>query len=373
LIGLVDCLYGHRTCSLIENTIAKHLMKRHITVIPDELLASVSVASPELDTEAGAQALVDVMDTFGFAVITDVLNEDETAVAEALFDEDLFSIVDLPDEEKMKQTCFERKSGGKSYAKRWPSDMFPLGRANPAFASDYGLPQGKCAWKCRTNQRVRRVFEVMFQNCKELCVGMDNMFFDNSRENRTIPDSDREDDLWPHADQSLHADGGDKPCYQGVVYLWPSNEYSSTTVVWPGSHKDAYVKMMAERAYGHHYCRLPPQYHEDFAKGAVRVVIPRGGMILWNSKTIHQGWNIGPRLAVPICMEPKDRRAEGVIDRKRLAVEKGVPTTHWASLGLIHGCVTERPGGSKKFPLCAKAQEWIMASGDIDPSVAELL
>lgn len=350
-------------------------MQRHINVISKEMLAEVSVPAPSLESEEGAKALVDVMEAFGFAVITNVLSEEEVATAESLFDDDLFSIVDLPEAEKRKLPNFEKRAGSKSFAKRWPSEnsKCALGRANPAFASDYGLPQGRCAWYCRTNARVKKVFETMFFGCTKLCVGMDNLFFDNSRADRTVADADRVDDLWPHADQSTTAENGKRPCYQGVLYLWGSDDASSTTVVWPRSHTAIHEAMMTEKEYAYHYCRLPAHLTEAFVEGAVRVLVPRGGMILWNSKLIHQGWSVGPRLAVPICMEPKDRREEHVIARKLYAIERGLPTTHWASLGKVHGCVTERPGGSKEFPLCAKAQEWIMASGNVDPVVAELL
>lgn len=345
----------------------------HLNVISHELLQKVTIHADSLQSVAGGEMLAEVMEEFGFAVVSGVLGEDQIAEAERLFDEDLFSIVDLPEAEKKKQTCFQLTKSGKSYAKRWPSSEFPLGREIPAFASDYGIPQGRCAWYCRLNPQVRKVFEVLHDGCKDLCVGMDNLFFDNSREDHTTPDEERENHIWPHADQSTHAHNGHLNCYQSILYLWPSNQYNSTTVVWPCSHKEMHATMMNERAYANHFCRLPPKYHQQYVEGAVRVTIPAGGMIVWNSKLIHQGWNYGPRLAIPICMEPKDRRDEGALTRKILAVERGVPTTHWASLGLIHGVVTERPGGSKNFPLSTHANEWIIQNGVIDPKVEELL
>jgi hypothetical protein len=344
----------------------------HINVISDALLQSVTVAAPSLHSDEGAQALLDVMDTFGFAVVTNVLSAEQVAVAESLFDDDLYSIVGLPDDEKRKRPCFAHNSA-ESIARRWP-DKYSLGRYNPSFASDFGIPHGRCAWYCRTNPEVHRVFEVMHHDDKELCVGMDNVFFDNSREDRSKPDDEIEEVLWPHADQSTHAPGGGQPCYQGIVYLWPSSQFTSTTVVWPGSHKDAYVKMMAERSYNSHFCPLQKSAHADFIASAVRVVIPRGGMILWNSKTIHQGWNIGPRLAVPICMEPKWRRSPDALERKMQACLEGVPTTHWASLGYFHGCCKAEGGGTEDFPLLHNCHMWMISeSGELDGSIAALL
>ena len=34
------------------------------------------------------------------------------------------------------------------------------------------------------------------------------------------------------------------------------------------------------------------------------------GLLLWDSRTVHQGWRGGPRLAQPICWEPRERRSQ---------------------------------------------------------------
>ena len=36
------------------------------------------------------------------------------------------------------------------------------------------------------------------------------------------------------------------------------------------------------------------------------------GLLLWDSRTVHQGWRGGPRLAMPICWEPRHRRSEEI-------------------------------------------------------------
>ena len=45
---------------------------------------------------------------------------------------------------------------------------------------------------------------------------------------------------------------------------------------------------------------------------------------------------IGPRLAVPVCWEPRKRRNEQTYYRKLRLCATGLPTTHWASLGRQH-------------------------------------
>lgn len=112
----------------------------------------------------------------------------------------------------------------------------------------------------------------------------------------------------------------------------------------------------------------------DFIAGAVRVIIPCGGMILFSSKLIHQGWNTGPRLAVPICMEPKLFRTTEALERKVTACLEGLPTTHWASLGLLHGSCNKERGGTEDFPLFFNCHKWLSnAEGVIDPVITALL
>lgn len=350
----------------------------HLQVIPAELLQKVTFSALALSSEDSKppNTLPSILEEYGFAVVTDVLSAADIAHAEALFDADLSSIVDLPDKAKAHHPLFSATSSddSRSIAARWPLQKFPLGAAVPAFASDYGIPHGRCAWFVRQHPNLRRVFSELYGGCEELCCGCDNLFFCNDRERPSIPDEEREDRLWPHVDQSAHIEGGASPCFQSVVYLWSSNEQRSTTVVWPKSHATVYPRLMEEREFKSHFCRVPKTYWKNYVKEAVRVVVPAGGMIVWSSRTVHQGWNVGPRLAVPVSMEPRARRSSQALERKKSACLSGLPTTHWASLGIIHGVASPGGRGTESFPLVRRAHEWlIQADGSLDPQVEALL
>jgi hypothetical protein len=71
------------------------------------------------------------------------------------------------------------------------------------------------------------------------------------------------------------------------------------------------------------------------------VPVPAGALLLWNSRTIHQGWAPGPRLAQPVCWEPKARRSRDALIRKAVCCIHGYPTTHWAALGFYHDFIVE--------------------------------
>eukprot|EP00658_Telonema_sp_P-2_P004770 TRINITY_DN11778_c0_g1_i3.p1 TRINITY_DN11778_c0_g1~~TRINITY_DN11778_c0_g1_i3.p1 ORF type:complete len:127 (-),score=2.72 TRINITY_DN11778_c0_g1_i3:66-446(-) len=90
---------------------------------------------------------------------------------------------------------------------------------------------------------------------------------------------------------------------------------------------------MKQREFRGHFCMLDKNRFLEFADQAVRMRVPSGSMVLWDSRTLHQGWEGGPRLAVPICLEPKKRRTDIALLSKHEACRKGLPTTH---LSLIH-------------------------------------
>jgi len=146
--------------------------------------------------------------------------------------------------------------------------------------------------------------------------------------------------------------------YQGVLYVWSCTEdHASSTVVWPGSHKDVYQTIMADAKVqrqglqGKHFTLIdsmsPGEPIESlkvrWTAGARRVPVPAGGLLLWSSRTTHQGWRGGPRLAQPVCMEPRARRSNEALERKLRLAALGLPSTHWASLGLPHMLLNSNP------------------------------
>merc|ERR1712216_818659 len=78
--------------------------------------------------------------------------------------------------------------------------------------------------------------------------------------------------------------------------------------------------------------------------GTRRVPCPAGSLLLWDSRTIHQGWAGGPRLAQPVCWEPRDRQEHdlSVLRRKIYMCAAGVPSSHSSCEGRVHGMVKHR-------------------------------
>ena len=147
----------------------------------------------------------------------------------------------------------------------------------------------------------------------------------------------------PHVDQNTSIVGGRR--YQSILYAWPANENSSTTVVLPGSHLDLYNNLLQETKWptDKHFVCLDSLSGQSaivakaaWKANARRVILPAGALLLWDSRMLHAGWIGGARLAQPVCWEPKAARTEEALQRKMTFCLKGLSTSHSAVDGELH-------------------------------------
>eukprot|EP00455_Lapot_gusevi_P002485 TRINITY_DN1099_c0_g4_i2.p1 TRINITY_DN1099_c0_g4~~TRINITY_DN1099_c0_g4_i2.p1 ORF type:complete len:417 (+),score=117.61 TRINITY_DN1099_c0_g4_i2:94-1344(+) len=315
-----------------------------------------------------ANNLAAVLEEHGVAIVPDILSEAECNHLSGLFGEDLLDVVnkeacaallEFPNNNLSDAIDKVLTSTPQTIPQVWPVGS-PLGKKG--FASNHGFPHGRFAWAARLNSRVRETYATLHQCAPEdLCVGVDLVFFTPPH----LPATDVSPSLWPHVDQNIHAgESGEWPIWQSVLYVWGSEAPgASTTIVQLRSIGETYRKVMADERIGEigrgggHYSALSymrnrevaNQLDQDFRQYARRVPVPAGGLLLWNSRTMHQGHQGGGRLAVPICWEPRSRRPEHVLRRKARLCVSGLPSTHWASLGNQHEV-------AKKVPLAKPAQ-----------------
>eukprot|EP00759_Apiculatamorpha_spiralis_P021085 PhF_6_TR26158/c0_g1_i12/m.37107 len=103
---------------------------------------------------------------------------------------------------------------------------------------------------------------------------------------------------------------------------------------------------------------------KEFATYARRIPVPAGGMIMWSSRTIHQGWPNGPRLAVPVCYEPSSRRTGEVLEKKKQLVRLGLPSSHWASICVEHSLSQAGMKASEGLVLTHTAHSHVLGGPD---------
>lgn len=298
--------------------------------------------------DAKAQ-LARVLADKGVAIVTGVLTSEEIKEFEAVLMQDMSELVDSATLESSDATVQEawekvRREGLHS----WPAASLVDVGARGRF-QDHGMPHGRFAWRARTHPRVRCVYEIL-HGTTDLVSSCDNAFVANATQAEVTTNK-----YWPHVDQNDHEtriNCREWNVYQGLLYVWSSQaNHASTTVVWPESQKGPYELYMADAKVRGRIAAGSPHFTlisvlepgeardsliQGWEAGARRMPVPAGGLLLWTSRTTHQGWSGGPRLAQPVCWEPRIRRTELMRERKLRLAALGLPSTHWASLGMPH-------------------------------------
>eukprot|EP01063_Lacrimia_lanifica_P028519 TRINITY_DN4172_c0_g2_i2.p1 TRINITY_DN4172_c0_g2~~TRINITY_DN4172_c0_g2_i2.p1 ORF type:complete len:505 (+),score=186.44 TRINITY_DN4172_c0_g2_i2:72-1586(+) len=308
-------------------------------VMTEEEVAAITV-DMSVVLEDGGAALRRVMGEYGVCIVGNAMSPAEVALLEELWKEELAALSsDARDRAEVyhpqvKAALEKLKAEG------------PKAFANAIVHARFGMFQGACAWAARLHPNVRHVYAQLHGAAEgDLVVGMDHVFYDAS------PAAERIDEgvYWIHTDYSTRYPGFEdarRECYQGVLYCWSSErcgDGQATTVVWPRSHTALFDEVQAEEAAppNHYFPHGLIKHRRAELKGracqeARRVPVPAGGLLLWSGKTAHQGWSGSERLAVPVCWEPREFRDEYARRRKLWLAAAGMPSTHWASLGICH-------------------------------------
>jgi len=114
----------------------------------------------------------------------------------------------------------------------------------------------------RQHPNVHAAFQQLFPGGEDLVTSFGAIFF--------APDgakSVKRSTLSAHTDQNgndVREAMAKHTIYQGVLYLWPTSEdgSSSSTVIWPGSHRKVFPEMMKDETFvrnganGFHYSEL---------------------------------------------------------------------------------------------------------------------
>lgn len=227
--------------------------------------------------------------------------------------------------------------------------------------------QGEIAWQARLHPRVRGTFARIFgvePTALATSCDLTSKFYSEDQDQAPVLDQ------WLHVDQNTLT-GLEHCCFQSALYIRASGDASSTTVVWPGSHREAYERFVADPSAAEkkdkvdgsgvkfgHYLEINNFLDKDSGntlldealRGSKRVPVPAGSLLLWSSKTTHQGWQGGARFAVPVCWEPRSRVDEGATARKLFMAAAGIASSHSPSEGRLHPFASRRRGAAMRRP-----------------------
>lgn len=304
-----------------------------------------------------------VLEEYGVAIVTYVLDKNERADLESDFVADLRNTVEYEQDSTsrcQREFLNEYFDGKDDDVKAKRQNFIIDDICQNGLMATRGLPHGKFAWKCRLNEKIKKLFGIIFHedNSDALATGLDCPFF--SPLDAEVQSANYE---WLHVDQNDN-NGITHKLYQGVLYVWGSeNKDASTTVVWPKSHKHIYDQMMSDSAaiQSQHTINVNGlrdmknmDIYPKAVEGSKRLSVPPGSLLLWNSRLIHQGWKSGPRLAMPLCWEPRFRADKEALARKLWMCATALPSTHSAVEGRVHCVVSTRISPK---PYCSDGME----------------
>ena len=265
------------------------------------------------------------LDKYGVAVIPDILTKKECKK----FANQIWAELKYVTQNRFD---IEDESTWREFYKFYPLHSMLL--------QHFSLGHMQPIWDIRQHPSVCNVFEKLWEIPKEdLLVSFDGLSVHLPPE-KTNKGWYR-DNAWYHTDQCFTKK--DKCCIQGFVNLYDTNDGDATLTVLEGSHK--YHQEFAERFDAkaeNDWYKLNEDERKFFIEEKkckpIAVKAKRGSMILWDSRTMHQGKESDKdreeenfRIVVYVCMLPRSTASIQVLRKKQDAFENLRLTTHWVN------------------------------------------
>ena len=192
-------------------------------------------------------------------------------------------------------------------------------------------------WEIRQHPKVYQVFEKIWDvSVNELIVSFDGLsiHLPPEKTNRGYHIED-----WFHTDQSSKKNG--RHCIQGLINLYPVNDCDATLSIIEKSHlyhESFFVdNQINNKSDWYQLKNNDIDYFKNCKKCAVKADI--GSMILWDSRTFHQG--IGSiknrdkenfRMVIYVTMMPRSTINDPkTLIKKQKALKNLRITSHWAN------------------------------------------
>jgi hypothetical protein len=267
--------------------------------------------------------LKSTLEKYGVAQIDGVLNEEEClAVKSGIWD--YFEHL----------TCNRLN---RNDAKTWRAvyDLFPL---HSMLFQHYSVGHSQVVWDVRQNPKVADVYAEMY-SCKveDLVVSFDGLSF--SLPHEVTKRGYFRGNLWMHTDQSYTRNNFE--CIQSWVTAEDvDGDKDATLAVLVGSHKYhaefAEKYNMTDKSDWYKLNSEQQQFYLDKGCYFARISCPKGGMVFWDSRTIHCGIEavkgrkkIRTRYVIYVCYMPRNMCSESQLKKKQKAFNEMRTTSHW--------------------------------------------
>lgn len=215
-------------------------------------------------------------------------------------------------------------------------DLYPL---HSMLIQHWGVGQSELAWHVRQASGVSAVFSKIWDDTpvEDLITSFDGLSVHLPPE--TTKRGWYRGSVWLHTDQAPGRP--DLECIQGLVNLYDVRPGDATLKVLRGSHNlvAAYATQFGRTQDTDDWNRMNPTELDWFRQqGCVEenVLAGAGDLVLWDSRTVHQGMEPLPcrqqpntRCVVYVCMLPRDTATPKILQKRIDAFTAGRATTHW--------------------------------------------
>jgi ectoine hydroxylase-related dioxygenase (phytanoyl-CoA dioxygenase family) len=233
----------------------------------------------------------------------------------------------------------------------WKSfyDLFPM---HSMLIQHWSIGHAQHVWDLRQNPKIVDVFAKIWDvNNEDLLTSFDASSFHFPPEETKRGFFKK---YWFHADQSFTRNNFE--CVQSWVTGYDVNEDDATLVILEGSNnyheafknhfniekKDDWYQLNDEEL----------KFYLDNGCKITRIACPAGGMVFWDSRTIHCGTEPlktrekeNFRNVSYICMMPRKLATEANLEKKRKAFNNIRTTTHWAHRAKLFSKMPRTYGG----------------------------
>lgn len=273
--------------------------------------------------------VMETLDKYGVAVIPDVLTKEECE-----------SYKNMAWDEFKTLTSSMPKPLDKDDVTTY-STLYDLAPLHSMLIQYFGVGHMQWTWNVRQNPKVVNVFSKIWNvKPEDLLVSFDGVSLHLPPE--VTKRGWYKDNVWLHTDQSSKKEG--RHCIQGMVNMYPVNTGDATLCILEGSHKlhKDFFEVFELESDGDWY-KLKNQEEIDFFKDSEcefhRVKCNEGDLVLWDSRTFHQGAepvkgreDPNFRMISYVCMTPRNMCTASKIKRRIEIFEEGRTTNHWPHL-----------------------------------------
>tara|TARA_B100000900_G_C20558926_1_gene708024 strand:+ start:608 stop:1579 length:972 start_codon:yes stop_codon:yes gene_type:complete len=270
-------------------------------------------------------SLKNTIERYGVGIIPNVLNDDEIKQ----MNDGMWDYLEYVSQKFDKPIQRNDRKSWVHYLKMFPKHSMLL--------QQFGVGHAQYIWDLRQNENIADIFSRFWDVPKEdLLVSFDGASFHFPPE-----DTNRGwyRQTWYHTDQSYLRP--EFECLQSWITGLDVEEGDATLAFMEGSNKyhDEFRQKfgITDRS---DWFRLEESEQKEFydEKGCIdkKIHCPAGSMVFWDSRTIHCGTepmkrrkNKNLRNVAYICMTPRDRASDAMLNKKRKAFKDLRMTSHW--------------------------------------------